>query len=503
MFVVVVSGCFVAAWLVAIGESSIDFDEAFSAYIARFNPLEIAYYTALDVHPPLYYILLHYWSLVFGDQVATLRLLSVAWGVVAIVFSFLVVRRTFGRTSAWLAIPLLAAEPLFFHYSGIMRMYSMAVAICLAATYILVCLVSTTNHRKRLWLWGAYAVLVAVGMWTNYFTALIWIAHFVWIFWEYQSRGIGFRQFIRHSGWSKAIGVSILLFLPWLPAFAYRFAEVQVAGFWIKPISVDTLPSTLTMSTTYQTAINTKGWLMPLLVGGLILLAFALHQIYKTASTQKRSFLRLVIISSSLPIALLAALSLPPLTSSYVYRYILPALCFGALVVGIAFVYVRLGKHSIFKKTVLYLGLLTILIGGCVESVRIGSQNLDSGKVTLVSQMVTKLANVTGGAPVLAWSPYTYYVAAAYENREHPIYYAYTDQLEKIGSLKMLADHPEARGIKDVAAFARQYMSIWILAEDKTTANQSPVAGWRQGRSITLTDPVTGKQPAIAIEYLP
>ncbi len=503
VFLSAVIGSFVGVWLLVVGQSSIDFDEGFSAYIARFNPLEIAYYTALDVHPPLYYVALHYWQLLFGSDVSILRMMSVSWGGVALIFAFLLVRRSFGRTAAWLATPLLAVEPLFFHYSGIMRMYSMAIAISLAATYILVRIASTIEHKQRVRLWSIYAVLVAIGMWTNYFTALVWLAHLAWLAYEQKQRGNSFRQFLRHSGWARAIGVSIVLFLPWLPAFAFRFAEVQIAGFWIKPISVDTLPSTLTMSTVYQTATNAKGWLMLVLVGGAVLLVLGAIQLMRSSSDSTKRALQLLIISSILPIALLILLSLPPLTSSYVYRYILPALCFGTLIIGIVLALVRLGKYEGFKKIALYIGIFVIFVSGCVESIRIGSQNLDSGKVTLISQMVAKLANVTGDSPVLAWSPYTYYVATAYEQPDHPIYYADTPLLEKIGSLKMLADHPFDRRIKDVAKFAQQYDSIWILAEDKPTAAQSPVNGWRQGRSITLTDPITGKQPAIAIEYLP
>lgn len=501
VFVVTICAAFVGAWLCVIGQSSIDFDEGFSAYIARFNPLEIAYYTALDVHPPLYYIVLHYWSLIVGSDVMTLRFLSVIFGVISLVFAFLLVRRGFGRYAAWAATPLLAAMPLFFHYSGIMRMYSMAVAICFAGTYILVRLTTTHDPTKRKHLWIAYAVIVAAGMWTNYFTALIWIAHMVWLMPKDLSR-TALKQFFRHSGWAKSIGIAIILFLPWLPAFLFRFAEVQVAGFWIKPISVDTLPSTLTMSTVYQTASNTKGWLMPIILSGLFLTVWGVYLMYRRAPGQQKRILRLLVLCCVVPITLLILMSLPPLTSSYVYRYILPALCFGALITGIVIMSVRLGAYGWLKKSIVYCAVLTLLISGCVQSVRVGNQNLDSGKVTLIGTMIDKLANISGDTPVLAWSPYTYYVAAAYEQPSKPIYYAYTPQLEHIGSLKMLADHAD-RGIKDVAAFAKEHDGLWIIAEEKPTAHQSPVTGWRQVRSITLTDPVTGKQPAIAIEYRP
>lgn len=56
-WLVLLVGLGVFAWiaLANISAASIWFDEAFSAYITQFSFLDIARYTATDVHPPLYY----------------------------------------------------------------------------------------------------------------------------------------------------------------------------------------------------------------------------------------------------------------------------------------------------------------------------------------------------------------------------------------------------------------------------------------------------------------
>src|ERR1700740_475530 len=56
------------------------FDEGYSASLAKFDVFTMAGYTALDVHPPLYYAVLHFWQGIVGDDVAQLRLLSVFFG---------------------------------------------------------------------------------------------------------------------------------------------------------------------------------------------------------------------------------------------------------------------------------------------------------------------------------------------------------------------------------------------------------------------------------------
>src|SRR5690606_32782730 len=76
-------GVYVALTLRTITQSSIWFDEGFSAYIVRFNYWDIARYTAADVHPPLYYWALKTWQYAFGSSEAGLRSMSVAFAVAA------------------------------------------------------------------------------------------------------------------------------------------------------------------------------------------------------------------------------------------------------------------------------------------------------------------------------------------------------------------------------------------------------------------------------------
>ncbi|MFJ4248603.1 hypothetical protein [Pseudomonas sp. NPDC089741] len=52
----------------AIAVPAIWYDEAYSLLLAREAPARIWALTALDVHPPLYYVLLHYWILLWGDR---------------------------------------------------------------------------------------------------------------------------------------------------------------------------------------------------------------------------------------------------------------------------------------------------------------------------------------------------------------------------------------------------------------------------------------------------
>ena len=71
-----VSG-FLLLTLPTLAKASIWFDEAFSAYLIRYDFAKIWHLTSVDVHPPLYYFALKIWSLIFGTSDFGLRSLSV------------------------------------------------------------------------------------------------------------------------------------------------------------------------------------------------------------------------------------------------------------------------------------------------------------------------------------------------------------------------------------------------------------------------------------------
>ena len=81
--------------------------------------------TAQDIHPPLYYALLHAWAALLGTGPAALRLLSLVVGVLTIPLLYLVARRMLSTRAALLAALLLTISPLHVYYSQEVRMYGL------------------------------------------------------------------------------------------------------------------------------------------------------------------------------------------------------------------------------------------------------------------------------------------------------------------------------------------------------------------------------------------
>ena len=124
-----------------------------------------------------YYLILHFW-LFLGENEATVRLLSVIFGVAAVVPVFFVARRIGGWLAAGLAAGIFALIPYVIHYNQEARGYSLAILLAGALTWLLLIGV---ERRDRWWPWLAYGVLAALGLYVHFFLALIVAAHGLWV----------------------------------------------------------------------------------------------------------------------------------------------------------------------------------------------------------------------------------------------------------------------------------------------------------------------------------
>lgn len=106
--------------------------------------------------------------------------------------------------------------PLLLRYGFEIRMYSLASLIGIGATYVMV-RARTAKGKHSMVLWGVYALLVALGMYTLYYLALLWVAHLLWLLYTtYREDNLAK---IHKQAWPWAYVASVVPFLPWLPTF--------------------------------------------------------------------------------------------------------------------------------------------------------------------------------------------------------------------------------------------------------------------------------------------
>ncbi|HET91867.1 MAG TPA: hypothetical protein ENN99_14180 [Chloroflexi bacterium] len=190
-------------------------DEGNSARIAE-RPLELIWQGAAgDIHPPGYYLLLHTWRSLVGHSEFALRYFSVAAGLLAVVFTYLLGRQLFDASVGLMAAFLGALSPLAVYYAQEARMYALLGAISGAATYLLLRFTSSETGGRPLL---AYTFLGAAGLYTQYAFPFVLLVHqaIFGLWWLTEARRSAGR-WRRLALWAGAQVVILALYLPWLP----------------------------------------------------------------------------------------------------------------------------------------------------------------------------------------------------------------------------------------------------------------------------------------------
>lgn len=482
-----------------ITASSIWFDEAFGAYLVRFDFLEIARYTATDVHPPLYYWFLKLWTVLFGTSELAFRSMSIVFGMVVIVFGFLLVRRLFGRKAAYASLLLLALSPMLIRYGQEARMYTMAAAIALAATYVLTFAVKS----KRRLPWVIYGVLVAIGMWTHYFTALVWLSHWTWRFivkWQTGKRGQELKKAFFDKDWMFTHILAVAIFVPWAIVMLIQVAVVQAGGFWIGPVSVNSFTNYFTNLLFYlehEPAIGLYGTTLAVVIG--VLVVFGL-KLYKTLNKKDKQNYLLLICLAFVPVILLFIASTPPIRSSFVERYLVPSATGFALFAGVT---LTLGYAKL--KTVwraLAVGLIAAcMVFGIMNVYHYGNYNKNNPTKVMTREVVQAIqVTASEGEPIIIADPWVFYEAVFYNTDRNPMYFIDKNIDYRPGSTNMLKDNDQFK-IKDLDAFVKDHPKVWYMGYSGDNPLSPPDSDWKEIQNFSIFDNVIHKDPYKAAEY--
>ncbi len=148
----------------AIDSKSLWLDEVISWEFAHLSLADMFNRTAHDVHPPLYYGVLHYWVQLAGNSEASLRTPSAMSGAAAIVLLATVAWRVGGWLLALTASLLLLSNNVFLAASQEARSYALVGLLSLASSVALASFIA----KPSVWRFAAYATLAAGLIYTHY-----------------------------------------------------------------------------------------------------------------------------------------------------------------------------------------------------------------------------------------------------------------------------------------------------------------------------------------------
>ena len=134
--------------LLFINSREIFYDDAFSFWLSIQSFGEIVKGTVADTMPPLYYFLLHIWSLI-SFQLWFLRLLNVILSLITLIYIFKLTSVWFGKFQGAVAVFLTALLPFQIYHAQELRMYVLLSLGQIGYFYYLYQYISLNNKQRR------------------------------------------------------------------------------------------------------------------------------------------------------------------------------------------------------------------------------------------------------------------------------------------------------------------------------------------------------------------
>lgn len=295
----IVTGIALLTRLVLLEAHSLWLDEAISLEIAaRNSPADLgSFLRRWDMHPPLYYQVLDIWTTFLGTSLTALRVPSALAGTLTVPLYYVAVMQLSRRRTAFVAALLLALAPMQVEIGQEARMYALLTLWVCGALVCMVNLLRREAMDSARGFWLGLAVCLAGASYTHNTGGLFLAVALTLpvLAWRWMARrGHEFPQYpaLNARGftfnWATTLGLSLLMWLPWAPAFWTQ--AVRVAGeFWVQPLT----PEMVAWTYLRLTGFNWLGAPALQLAGFALILGLAGLGVWRMRRSPVRGFLLL------------------------------------------------------------------------------------------------------------------------------------------------------------------------------------------------------------------
>lgn len=186
-----------------------------------------------NVHPPLFFMLMNRWIHQFGLEPGTLRIPAALFGLLSVGLMFGLALKLADWDSenflghrregfALLAAAFMAFSAYQVDHAQDARQYTLLIALALAACWLVVSLIQ--RQGQSVWRWGLLSILLAAGLYTQYFFGLFGVLVVVLLL------VFGGRHKRIWVGSLASCCLVLLLLLPWLSVFREQLVFLKLAG---------------------------------------------------------------------------------------------------------------------------------------------------------------------------------------------------------------------------------------------------------------------------------
>jgi mannosyltransferase len=213
--------------LYEIDRESLWLDEADTYWKSRTSPADIVKMVIKDVHPPLYFLLIHYWVRILGDSDGALRLFSAVFGILAIPIVFQIGRLLFNERFGLVAALFLAVSGFHIQYSQEARSYALYFFLTSLSIYFVL-----LGHRRTQYAWIGYTLSTVLLLYTHNTAVLVVIAvmlFYLTLVWPWRLSKI--------NPFLIAALASFILYTPWIPV-QIKQANLVSKAFWTSELTI-------------------------------------------------------------------------------------------------------------------------------------------------------------------------------------------------------------------------------------------------------------------------
>ncbi|MAE42494.1 hypothetical protein CMO93_01875 [Candidatus Woesearchaeota archaeon] len=205
---------------------------------------------------PLYHVSLEYWTLLWGISETSLRLYSALFGVLSIIFVFLIAKQLYGVKNALLSSFLFSISIPAIHFSQEARHYSLYLFLGVASIYYFIISLKSNKNIH----WGLYIIFTILGLYTHYLFEILLIFQISYlIFYLLYVRGYPLRKIfsklLRNKGSiiRKTLAVYLIIALIAFPLIPRTFRESNDEAWRTAP----------TLEGTARFFVNISTWIYP------------------------------------------------------------------------------------------------------------------------------------------------------------------------------------------------------------------------------------------------
>lgn len=205
-----------------------------------------------DTSPPLYYVLLYGWTLVFGTSDVALRLFSTLCALACLPLLVAIARRIGGTGAVFASCVLFTFSPLGIFYSTEGRMYSLLWLCVMAATWV-----SLLLHERggSIGLYAVWVVSSAAGFLTHYFFVFPWLAIIAYLLLRPGK--------LSRARFTPLLFLTAVLIAPWYAHLPASLGNWRVTQGWLneKPENFRRLTASLELIAQFFSGRATDLWL--------------------------------------------------------------------------------------------------------------------------------------------------------------------------------------------------------------------------------------------------